>query len=547
MKNYPFSIVGGGVKAQASIEYLWIYILVVIIAVVAAYFIYSVFANANSLLPSKCVFDYGIQCEGIIEASNASSTMIALLGTNAQPYPIYSPVLYINQSGSSLEANCSPSIVKPGQPILCIGKMQKLEPVFGYESGTTILKASYCGYNCNQGEVQESFIGNYSSNIKRLIVPKVSLLIKPLNNYAKSNQNITIQVGLDIFGYILPVANPDLISSNPSISILYNAQSLSNGFITLTSNGTAGASTVSVSYAGLNANTTIVFIPEYPKILITNLLSSNITAINASNGKEITFSNFSLPESIAASSNGTIAYIAVSGNKVKMLNLLNGNVIGSIKVGSYPSAILDENGYLYIANSGSNNVTIARENGSIVKSISTGIFPDYEAASGNGAYVFVLNLLSENVTMINSLSIAKSIKLNYVPYAIASNYNGSIIYATFPAINQVSAISTKNGSVLWQAYAGLIPFGISYNSKLNRLYVTDIGTSSVSVINASTGSHIGSINVGFLPMFSSTSIDNNYEYVLNLGSDTLSIINASSSGVVATYPTGIFPSWVTES
>jgi len=358
-----------------------------------------------------------------------------------------------------------------------------------------------------------------------------------------------------------------LISNNPSIRILYNAQDLSNGFITVSSNGTASTATITISYAGLSANTSVVFIPAYPKIIVTNLLSDNITIINASNGAESTLSNFTLPESVAVSSNGTLAYITTP-SRVKILSLSNNNIIGSIQTGSYPSAIVDANGYLYIANAGSNNVTIANENGAIIKSFHTGIFPNYIAKSGNNNYIFVLNQLSENITEISSLSIAHVIRLWAMPYAIASNYNGSIVYVTLPSLNRVAAIYTNNNTVAWQSYAGFIPFGITYNSKYNRLYITDIGTSSVSILNATTGSMLGSIGgglptfasaslnattastlgigVGFLPTFAATSSDLSYEYILSSGSNMLSIVNASTNKVIATYRTGIFPTSVAE-
>ena len=560
---------GGGVLGQGSLEYLWVYVVVFIIAVIIAYYIFISYSSINNIVPAKCVFDYGIGCIGLIEASNNSNTMIALLGTNTQPYPIYNPKLFISQDGFNMSTNCTPSYVKPGQVLLCIGKINEFKPVLSYTSGTAIVNAKYCGFsfgNCSDG-VEENFIGNYSSNVKRLIMPKVSLVIAPVNNYAKSNQNITLNVGLDIFGYILPVANPELISNNPSIRILYNAQDLSNGFITVSSNGTASTATITISYAGLSANTSVVFIPAYPKIIVTNLLSDNITIINASNGAESTLSNFTLPESVAVSSNGTLAYITTP-SRVKILSLSNNNIIGSIQTGSYPSAIVDANGYLYIANAGSNNVTIANENGAIIKSFHTGIFPNYIAKSGNNNYIFVLNQLSENITEISSLSIAHVIRLWAMPYAIASNYNGSIVYVTLPSLNRVAAIYTNNNTIAWQSYAGFIPFGIAYNSKYNRLYITDVGTSSVSILNATTGSMLGSIGgglptfasaslnattastlgigVGFLPTFAATSSDLGYEYILSSGSNMLSIVNASTNKVIATYRTGIFPTSVAE-
>lgn len=546
MKKSPILNMVGRALGQAGTEYLFIYVIVFVIAVLAAYLIFSSFSNMSSVLPSKCTFDYGVACTGVVVASNSSNTMIALLATNAQEFPLYNPVLTINQSGTVVNANCSPSYVKPGQAMLCVAKLAQYKPVLAYSSGTPIISAKYCSYGCTN-KISESFIGNYSTNTKRMISPKVGLAIKTTNNIAKANQYIGISVGLDLFGYVLPIANPELISSNPSINILYNTQGGGNSFISLSSNGTVGQATVSVSYAGLTSNTTVIFLPIYPKILITNMLSGNLTIINASNGAVKSVSGFSIPQSVAVSSNATLAYVTTP-NGIALVNLLNDTILKNIATGGYPSAVVDANAHVYIANSGSNNITIMDEKGNVVKSMRTGIFPSFETASGNQALVFVLNQLSANITAINTTSYSSnSLRLQAMPYAIASNYNGSIIYVTYPILNSVFAIYTKNNSVAWRSSPIFIPFGIAYNSANNRLYVTSIGASSVAVLNATSGAQIGSTNVGFLPTFVSTSIDNNYEYIVNSGSDSLSILNATTNKVVATYMTGLFPTWVASS
>jgi len=538
-------------KAQNSIEYILVYAAVFVIAALIVYLVYSSFSSASSLLPAKCTFDFGVDCVGIIEASNQTGTMFAMLGTNMQPYAIKSPSLSISVEGSTSTVNCSPDYVKPGQPMLCVGKLNTYRPLLSYASGTLVVNASYCGLPNNgcATSVNEKFIGNYTTGTKKLVVPKYSLVVTPSSTVSKADNNVSLDVGLNVFGYTLPIASPSLLSSNPSISIISGiAQNTSNGFISyLSSNGTSGQTTITVSYAGLTTNVTIIFIPSEPRLFIANLLSNNLTIVNMSNGVESSVSNLNIPTSIAVSGNQILAYVSeMQNNKIAVVNNTNGVILKTAAVGSYPSALADANGYVYVANSGSGNVTVIDENGNVVKSIKTGIYPNFVVASGNSKYVFVLNQLSDNISIINATtnSIAKTLTLPAIPYAIASNYNGSVVYVTLPNLNEVIALNTSSNSVLWRGPAGFIPFGIAFDQNNGYAYITDAGSSSVSVVNTNSHSLIGSINVGFLPTFATTSFDDNYVYVVNSGSDSVSIINTTTDKVAGAYRTGIFPIWV---
>ncbi len=538
-------------KAQNSIEYILVYTAVFIIAALVVYLVYSSFSNANSLLPSKCTFDFGIDCIGIIEASNQTGTMFAMLGTNMQPYAIKAPSLSISDGSSTSTVNCSPSYVKPGQPMLCIGKLNVYKPLLSYASGTLVVNASYCGMPGNgcTNSVNEKFIGNYTTDAKKLVVPKYSLVVTPSSKVSKANNNVSLEVGLNVFGYTLPIASPSLISSNPSISIISGvAQNTSNGFISyLSSNGTTGQTTITVSYAGLTTNVTIVFIPSEPRLFIANLLSDNLTVVNMSDGVESTVSNLAEPTSMAVSSNQILTYVSeMQDNKVEIMNGTSGALIKTVAVGSYPFAMADANGYVYVANSGSGNVTIINENGSIVKNIKTGVYPDFVLASGNSKYVFVLNQLSGSIGIINTTSnnLVDTIALHAIPYALASNYNGTVVYVTLPGFDSVVAINTSSNAVLWQSSAGFIPFGIAFDQNNGYAYITDAGSSSVSVIDTNSRSFIQNINVGFLPTFATTSFDDGYVYVANSGSDSISIINTTTDKVAGAYKTGIFPIWI---
>ncbi|MGC8586736.1 MAG: YncE family protein [Candidatus Micrarchaeia archaeon] len=536
-------------RLQASMEYLFVYVTVFIILVVIAFVIFN-FASISSknILPAKCEFDYGIDCHAIIVASNSTGTMVALLGSNMLPYPIKNVSLNINSDGSATSTKCSPGIVKPGQTLLCVAKMNTYAPVLSFDSGNLMANASYCGIssaNCSNAE-HESYSGDYSTNVNRLIVPRVSIVLS-LPSVIKANQSAGISVGLDVFGIVLPVANPQLVSSNPSISIASSINSTGSYVSYISSGGSVGSTTVSASYAGINANETVVFIPSSSRILIANFLSNNVTVVNASSGAMETIANTITPSSIAVAPNQTYAYVAETVlNKIAILNLINYTVAGTIVVGSFPSSIAVEGNYAFVGDSGSNQISVVNiQTGNVIDTIGTKTYPAFVSLSGDGSRLFVVNQLSSVISSINtsSLNYVRNVSVKSLPYAVASSYNGNLVYATLPGSGAIAVINETSGLVTY-FNAGIIPFGIAYDRANNCIYATDIGSSSLLVINATSHNVIKTIETGFLPSYVTISPGGHYAYVANSGFDTVSIVNTTTNAVEANYATGVLPSWI---
>jgi len=536
-------------RLQASLEYLLVYIAVFIILAVVIFVIFNFTSiTSRNVLPTKCEFDYGIDCHAIIVASNNTGTMVALLGSDMLPYPIENVSLQINSSGTTSMVKCSPSVVMPGQTLLCVAKMPTYAPVLSFDSGHLKANAKYCGIstsNCSSAEY-ESYVGDYSTNVNRLLVPKVSIVLS-LPSTIKSNQSAKISVGLDVFGIILPVSNPQLVSSNPYISIASSINSSGSYVSYISSSGNVGTTTISASYAGIEANATVVFIPSSSRILIANFLSNNVTVINASSGAETSINNVVTPSSIAVTPNQTYAYATETAlGKVAVINLINYTVVNSIPVGSFPSSIAIDNNYAFVADSGSNKLSIINtQSGTVIKNMSTKTYPAFIYLSGDGSKLFVVNQLSAVISAINtsSLEYINNVSVKSLPYALASSYSGGIAYATLPGAGSIAVINETSGNVKY-FNAGIIPFGIAYDKINNYLYVTDIGTSSLLVINATSHATLKSIGVGFLPSYATVSPGGHYVYIADSGFDMISVVNTTTNNVEANYRVGILPSWI---
>ncbi len=538
-------------KAQATTEYLLIYISFFAIAIVVAYVLLSMLAQSSSnIVPPTCSFDTGVYCKAIFVVSNFTSTKVALLDTNMMPYAMKDASFNVTLGSESSVATCSPSVVNPGAPMLCVATMPLHSLVGSFASGNIKVGVAYCGIsqaNCSRA-VHEEYTGNFSTNTKSMIAPKVSLIVTPSTGAAKSNQTIRLWTGLNLFGYNFNIANPEIISSNPSISIVSNSITTPSqgGFVSYaSSNGTTGTTTITASYAGLDVNVTLAFIPSAYSLLVANFLSDNLTVINTTSAAVSQIGNLETPSDVAVSANQMFAYVTESTlGKVAVVDLSSGNVIGSIGVGSFPTAIAIENGYAYVADSGSGSVSVVSLAGmNVIKTIHTGIFPSYIAASSDGADVFVINQLSENITIINATtkSVAGVIALDSVPYALAPDAAGNVVYVTFPSKGTVEEISVSNGAVMKGGDALSVPFGVAYDQLNNELYVADAGTNSVSIMNATTLGIVRTVYVGFLPTVATISPDYRYVYILDSGSDMISIINTTNDAAAGTYPTGVFP------
>jgi len=227
--------------------------------------------------------------------------------------------------------------------------------------------------------------------------------------------------------------------------------------------------------------------------------------------------------------------------------LFNGNfVTTNYGIGPDGAAFDSANGYIYVTNVGSDNVSVI--NGStnnVIASIGVGVgsSPDGAAFDSANGYIYVTNVGSDNVSVINGATnkVIASIGVGVAPDGAAfDSANGYIYVANFRS-GSVSVINGATNKVIASIGVGVAPDGAAFDSANGYIYVTKQYSNSVSVINGATNKVIASIGVGSSPGGAAFDSANGYIYVTNSASLNVSVINGATNKVIASIGVGVAP------
>jgi len=179
----------------------------------------------------------------------------------------------------------------------------------------------------------------------------------------------------------------------------------------------------------------------------------------------------------------------------------------------------------------------------IVKVIPVGDDPADIAITPNGAFAYVTNAGSDNVSVIDTATgtVSATITVGDGPSAIAINPAGTLAYVTNAGSGNVSVIDTTTSPPVVTATVtvGTTPASIAINPAGTLAYVTNAGSGNVSVIDTTTSPPVvtATVTVGTSPQDVAINPSGTRAYVTNYSGQTISVINTSTSAVVHTTPT----------
>ena len=171
-----------------------------------------------------------------------------------------------------------------------------------------------------------------------------------------------------------------------------------------------------------------------------------------------------------------------------------------------------------------------------MRSVQVGINPINVKVDSIHGRAYVLNRISNNISIINTTSKDPSVNYTEIPSygarisAIGVDDNKNRL---FIANGKNDTISVIDGNTLKpignSTQVGSSPVALAVDNNSHRLYVVNNGDDTVSVINGPSLLPIGDrIPVGSSPV--ALAVDNNSHrlYVVNNGDDTVSVINSTS-------------------
>jgi YVTN family beta-propeller protein len=252
-------------------------------------------------------------------------------------------------------------------------------------------------------------------------------------------------------------------------------------------------------------------------------------------------------------------------NSVAVFNTLTNTVDSVIPVQVQPYGVAIQPGsgsgpvgpFVYVTNSGwflrSNSVSVIDAgqinnrigNSPVVATIPVGEFPIGVAFTPNGAFAYVANQNSNNVSVINTTTRTgmATVSVGVNPWGVAITPNGAFAYVTNQASNSVSVINTATNSVVGSVFVGANPTGVAITPDSAFAYVTNYLSNTVSVISTATNTVVNTIAVRTYPIAVAITPNGAFAYVVNngQGSNSVSVINTATGAVVADVGVGFDP------
>jgi YVTN family beta-propeller protein/autotransporter-associated beta strand protein len=200
-------------------------------------------------------------------------------------------------------------------------------------------------------------------------------------------------------------------------------------------------------------------------------------------------------------------------------------VVAGLGVAATCEAQIEANAY--ISNNGSNTVSVINtETQALVGSaIPVGTQPFGSAATPDGRFVYVANVVSNTVSVISADTnlVSTTIPVGARPFGIAASSDAKFAYVSNSADNTVSVIDTATNTVVGSSISvGNRPFGIAVTPNGSAVYVANNLDDSVSVIDTATKTVATiKVGVGTAPQGVAITPDGQFVYVANLSNSPI--------------------------
>ena len=259
------------------------------------------------------------------------------------------------------------------------------------------------------------------------------------------------------------------------------------------------------------------FTPDGKHLYIADNFSDNVSVIDTAMNKVVaTIPVGSKPRGVAVTPDGRHAYVTNTGSgDVSIIDTATNTVgitipLEGLNVFPYEVAFTPDGKHAYVTvrtvccdQEGSGGVlVIDTATNTIVCDdlnceIQTGESPFGVAVTPDGKQVYVANVLSDNVSVIDTAmnKVVATIPDSSRPFFFAFTPDGKHAYVTNNGSFDVSVIDTATNTVVTRAPAGCAPAGVAFTPDGKHVYVTNNCSSNVSVIDTATNTMVATIPV----------------------------------------------------
>ncbi len=188
-------------------------------------------------------------------------------------------------------------------------------------------------------------------------------------------------------------------------------------------------------------------------------------------------------------------------------------------------------GKVYVVGSVSNTVSVIDLSHNVTNSIAVGVRPIDIAFNTINDKLYVANLFSDDVTVINTNteSVSTTLAVGTDPLGVGINPITGEIYVANSSDDTVSVFDATDNLTTTIAGVGTTPVSITYHPVNEEMYVVTTGSNEIYPIEANTHNLLPPIATGNSPYKSVFNTNNNYLYVGNRADETFTVIAPDKS------------------
>jgi len=196
-----------------------------------------------------------------------------------------------------------------------------------------------------------------------------------------------------------------------------------------------------------------------------------------------------------AISQGRVYVANRNANSVSAILISNHDDVQIIPVGSHPFGVEAGSDYVFVANFDSNDVTIINSSSLATNTVSVPGNPTMLAALGNNAYVATWSGGVHEVGSDGSVDQVVSPDQGQF-FGVAANPATARVYISDQSDNSVVVLDTNTNTIVATISMPARPHALAVNSRNNRIYIVAAAENKLYVFDGETNQLVGDVSVG---------------------------------------------------
>lgn len=231
--------------------------------------------------------------------------------------------------------------------------------------------------------------------------------------------------------------------------------------------------------------------PNSEKLYTANWADNSVSAIERATETVTNIAMTGRPYVIALAPAGDFLYVGVNPTGIAVVDTESDAIVRTIPTDALAASLIvsPDGETLYVATIdllGPGTLrAISTDTGEVVhEAIEVGMAPAWITIGPDGAKVFTLNFLSDDVSVVDTetFEIVATVSTGAGSQAIIGNItpDGSTLYVTNHGTGELMAIDTTSYQVTQTVTLDSRPVGVQFNAAGTRVYITDFGPESLN-------------------------------------------------------------------